>query len=411
MAHAKKRSRLILTALALLLVGGGLAAAFWPRPTLVDLGEVRRGAMQVTIAEEGRTRVRDTYIVSTPLAGRLQRVELEPGDPVERGQTIVAHMLPTNPAALDVRTREQARAAVNAAQAALLVARADLNAAVASRDLAESELDRTRRLAEREIASAAALDQAKRTFRVSAAEVETAEAAIAMRQADLANAQAELISFDDMGLAAALDGARNDDIPLVAPASGRVLQVIQQSETTLPAGAPVIEIGDVRGDLEIVVDLLSTDAVQVSVGDPVRIEDWGGADVLDGEVSRIDPFGVTEFSALGVEEQRVNTVIQFTSDPDTFDGLGHGFRVEAQIVVWQAEDTLIVPASALFRTGTDWAVFVAENGTAQRRIVEIGRNNGIEAELLSDLPEGMQVVLYPSAGLEDGARVAQRTLN
>lgn len=410
MAHPKRRSRLYLTLGAAILVGAGLAAAFWPRPAMVDIGEVTRGPMMVTIDEEGRTRVRDAYVVSTPIAGRLQRVEVEPGDPVERGKTIVARMLPTNPSALDVRTREQALAAVTAAEAALRVARADLNAAIANRDAADAELERAQALAERGVTSGAALDRAEQAARVAAANVDTAEAAIAMRQAEVANARAQLIGFDDGGLAAAIDTAELQEIPLYAPATGRILRIMQQSETTLPAGAPIMEIGNVGDDLEIAVELLSTDAVQVSPGDRVIIDDWGGPAILAGEVERVDPFGITKVSALGVEEQRVNAVIRFTGPPEAHAGLGHGFRVETRIVVWEDADTLIVPSSALFRSGGDWAVFRAEDGRARLRTVAIGRNNGTEAQVLDGLAEGDRVILFPSSALGDGIRVAQRRI-
>ncbi len=409
MAKARKRSRLIFTTLATVLIGAGLAAAFWPRATMVDLGQVTRGAMQLTIDEEGRTRVSDGYVVSTPVAGRLLRVSVDPGDAVEKGETVVAHMRPTNPAALDIRTREQARAAVEAAEAAQRVALADLNSAVASLDLASSELARTERLAERDIASDAALDRARQVARVAQANVDTAEAAIAMRRAQVDNARAQLIRFDDRGLANAISGENGaDDIPVYAPITGRILQIMQQSEITLSAGTPIMEIGDIDGDLEVVVDLLSTDAVQVTVGDPVLIEDWGGPHALNGTVSRVDPFGITKFSALGVEEQRVSAVIEFSEPSDARAGLGHGFRVEARIVVWQDPDTLIVPSSALFRVGADWAVFRVIDGKAQRQIVALGRNNGIEAQVLDGLEDGDTVILFPTSGLTDGVRVTQR---
>jgi len=410
MAKAKKRSRLILTTGTVSLVAAALAVAFWPKPTMVDMGEVTRGTMRLTIDEEGRTRVRDAYIVSTPVAGQLQRVEVEPGDPVIRGETIVAHMRPTNPAALDVRTREQAQAAVDAAQAALRVARADLNAALANRDLAESELARTEQLVERGISSKAALDRARQTARVRVANVDTAEAAISMREAEIANAQAQLISFDDKGLAAAI-GTASDDIPLYAPADGRIMRVIQQSETSLLAGSPIMEIGNIASDLEVVVELLSTDAVQVAQGDAVIIADWGGSTELTGEVIRVDPFGITQFSALGVEEQRVNATVAFTSSSADYAGLGHGFRVETKIIVWEAEDTLIVPASALFRSRDAWAVFIVEDGAARLRTIEIGPNNGIEAQVTTGLSEGDRVILYPSSGLSEGINVAERVIN
>ncbi len=410
MAKARKRSRLILTTATMLLVGGALTVAFWPKPTMVDMGDVTIGTLQLTIDEEGRTRVRDAYIVSTPVAGQLQRVSVQPGDPVVRGVTIVAHMRPTNPAALDVRTREQALAAVTAAEAALRVARADLNAALANRDLAHTELTRTEQLVERGISSDATLDRARQTARVMQANVDTSEAAISMREAEITNARAQLIGFDDQGLAQAI-GNRSQDIPLYAPADGRILRVIQLSETSLPAGAPIMEIGNIESNLEVVMELLSTDAVQVDVGDPVIIADWGGPTELTGEVVRVDPFGITQFSALGVEEQRVNAVIAFTSDPHDYAGLGHGFRVEAQIVVWQANDTLIVPASALFRSHEAWTVFVVVDGTAQLRVIGIGPNNGINAQVTSGLVEGDRVILYPSSGLTEGMSVAERVIN
>lgn len=408
----KKRSRPWLIIAAALVVGAGLAAAFWPRPIMVDMGQVRRGEMTVTIDEEGRTRVRDAYVVSTPVAGRLKRVEVLPGDPVVKGETVVARMLPTNPAALDIRSREEARAAVTAAQAALRVSRANLNSAIAKRDYAENELSRTQQLSERNIASDVALERARQAFRVATADVETAEATIAERQAAVAQAQAQLISFDQHGPTASPEIANGTDIPIYAPIDGRILRVMQQSETTLPAGTAVMEIGNTSSDLEVVVDLLSTDAVQVRVGDRVIIDDWGGRRALSGQVSRIDPFGVTRFSALGVEEQRVNTVVRFTDSPDEYEGLGHGFRVEARIVIWEDSDALILPSAALFRAGEGWAVFTVTEGTARLTPVEIGHNNGIDAEIRDDsLSEGQQVILYPASGLVDGTHVAQRQID
>lgn len=410
MANRRKRSRLVLTVLAAAVIGGALTFAFRAQPMLVDIGAVEVRPMMSTIDEVGRTQVRNPYVVSTPVAGRLQRVEVRPGDVVERGRTVVAHMLPTNPAALDVRTREQARAAVTAAEAALRVAQADFNAASANADLSASELERTRRLAALDIVSDAALEHAEQSARVAEANVDTAKAAIAIREADLANAHAQLIGFDDTGLANALGGVSPDAFPLYAPADGRILQVIQQSETTLPAGAPIMEIGNIENDLEVVVDLLSTDAVAIRPGDEVLIEDWGGAGVLNGKVLRVDPFGVTRFSALGVEEQRVPTVISFTSPPEARQGLGHGYRVEARIITWQDDSALVVPSAALFRDGADWQVFVIVEGIATRQTVGVGHNNGIEAEVLDGLKSGDQVVLYPGSGLTSGTAVALRSI-
>lgn len=411
MARARKRSRLIVALIAGALVAAALAAAFWPRPLMVDMGEVTRGPMMVTIDEEGRTRVSEAYVVSTPVAGRLLRVEVNPGDAVVRGETVVAHMRPMNPAALDVRTREQALAGVQAAEAALRVARADLNAAMANRDLAESELRRAETLTESRITSEAVLDRARQAFRVSEAGTETAEAAISMRQADLANARAQLIGFEDQGLAAAIRETRSDDMPLYAPANGRILRIMQQSETTLPAGTPIMEIGDVNGDLEVVVELISSDAVRIEVGDPVIIDDWGGPDPLQGEVRRIDPFGITKFSALGVEEQRVPVTVALTGTPEDRRALGHGYRVEARIITWSTEDALLVPASALFRGDRGWAVFVETAGKAERRDLDVGHTNGTEAEVLDGLVVGERVILYPSSAVATGVTITRRTVD
>lgn len=408
----KRQSRRVLTVLAALAIGGALTAAFWPKPMLVDLGAVTRGPLVVTVDEEARTQVRDPYVVSTPIAGRLMRVSLEPGDFVEEGKTVVAQMLPTNPAALDIRTKEQARAAIAAAEAALRVAEADVNKALADRDLAEEDVKRARALFKQDTISRAALDRAESTWKAVQATVDTARAAISMRVADLNNAKARLISFDDQGLFGVTQAAEANPISLPSPITGRVLRVIQKSETTLGAGAPILEVGDTESDLEVVVELLSTDAVRVTVGDRVMITNWGGEGDLEGIVERIDPWGFTKHSALGVEEQRVNAVIQFAGDPETWSTLGHGFRVETRIVVWEAGDTLIAPSSALFRQDGKWMVFVAgSEGVATLREVRIGRNNGIEAQVLGGLEAGEEVVLYPSAGLIDGTKIAERSAN
>ncbi|MEM9902392.1 MAG: HlyD family efflux transporter periplasmic adaptor subunit [Pseudomonadota bacterium] len=410
MAQSRKWSRTVLTVFAVLVVAGAGWLAFRPQPMLVDLDTVTRGAMQVTIDEEGRTQVHDPYIVSTPVAGRLMRVRVDPGDPVTRGVTVVAQMRPTNPAALDVRTREQAIAAVSAAEAALRVARADLNAAMAENDLAQSDLVRTRQLVESGTAATVALDRVQSAARAAAARLDTAEAAISVREAEIANARAQLIGFDDPLLPSGYSNGSSGDIPLYAPIDGRILRIIQQSETILPAGAPVMEIGDITSDLEVVVDLLSSDAVQVRPGDRVMIEDWGGSATLTGYVTRVDPFGFTRFSALGVEEQRVGVTVGFESPPAKRTSLGHGFRVETRIVVWEVEDTLIVPTSALFRDGEAWAVFRVEDGRAVQRPVEVGRMNGTQAEVLSGLAAEETVVIYPSAGLQNGMQIAPRLL-
>ncbi|WP_375205485.1 efflux RND transporter periplasmic adaptor subunit [Hyphococcus sp.] len=405
------KSRTTVIAAAVAVVAAFMLYAFWPRPMAVDIGEATRAPMLVTIDEEAKTRVRDAYVVSAPVRGRLLRVDVEPGDEVVESETVIARMTPTNPAVLDVRTEEQARAAVEAAEAALTLAKAEMRRAAADADLAEAEFGRTRKLRETDTVSEAALDRAKRAARAADAALDTARAAVSMREADLDNARAMLMTpFEAEQKAAGTNPHPQTSIPLRAPISGRILRVMQESETVLPAGAPILEIGDPLGDLEIVAELLSTDAVKVSPGDRVIIEKWGGEPPLEGRVEKIEPWGFTKYSALGVEEQRVNAVIQFDGPEDARERLGHGFRVEVRIAIWEDDNALTIPSSAVFRSGEDWAVFAVERGRAQMRAIEAGRNNGIVTQVISGLSEGDEIILYPGNRVSDGARVKQRAL-
>lgn len=404
-----KHSRLGMTLAAGVVVAGALTYAFWPRPTLVDMGAVIEAPLQVTIDEEGRTRVHEPYVVSTPIAGRMMRLTLEPGDRVERGD-VVARLLPTSPSALDARSREQARANVTAAEAALRVAEADLNKARADRDLAQANLERTKRLFDSGIVSHAALDSDERSAKAANAALDTARAAISMRVAELNNARAALISFDDTGLAEAIEAEQGEVLPLKAPVPGAILQIMQRSEVTLPAGTPILEIGNVETDLEVLAELLSTDAVRIAPGDAVIIDNWGGDIPLQGEVARIEPWGFTKVSALGVEEQRVNVTVRFLSPWEDRKALGHGFRVEVRIVTWAQDKALTVPAGALFRDGPDaWALFVVQDGVAVQRRVGVAANNGLVAAITEGVNAGDVIVLYPPAGLTDGQKVARRS--
>lgn len=409
MTRRKSRTWMMLGTGALL--GLTLAYTFWPRPVMVDMGKIARAPMAVTIDEEAKTRVRDAYVVSAPIAGRLLRVEVEPGDAVQGGETIIARMMPLPPSALDIRTREQARAAVSAAEAALRVARADLNKTIADKDLADLDLERVRKLRKSSIVAEAELDHAEQAWHSANATLDMAKAAISMREANLANERARLIGFSEPSTSGSSLSEGEDAIPLTAPVSGRILQVMQKSETTLAAGAPILEIGDISNDLEIVVELLSTDAVQVSAGDRVIIEKWGKPFPLSGIVERVEPWGFTKFSALGVEEQRVNAIIKFIDPLERRESLGHGYRVETQIVVWDTDDALTAPSSALFREKGKWAVFAVVDGRAHFKPIEVGHNNGVHAEILGGLEEGDKIILYPGPGITDGTLVIQRQFN
>lgn len=399
---ARPQSRRWLTLGTALVLAVLLVYAFWPGPTPVDTGPVRLGPMVKTLDEEGRTRVRQPYVVAAPVDGRLLRVALEAGDEVVAGETLLARLLPAAPGLLDRRRREQALAGVAAAEAALGVARAERERARAELALAEAELVRGTRLHEQGAVTAAGLDAARRAARVARATLDSAGAALRLREAELAQARAQLLEADAGG------GTDQQPLALIAPVSGRVLQLLQKSETVLAAGTPIMELGDPEGDLEVVVELLSTDAVQVVPGMGVIIDHWGGPAPLAGVVERVEPRGFTKFSALGVEEQRVNAVIRFAGEPARRRSLGHGYRVEARIVVWQEEAALIAPSSALFRDGERWAVLVVEGRRARLTPVRVGHDNGVEAQILAGLEAGQRLVLYPAPGLEDGARVRPR---
>ena len=403
----KKISRKFFTFGAAVLIAAALAYAFRPLPLEVDMEEAARRPMTLTVDEEGRTRVRDAYTVSAPVDGRLLRVEVRPGDVVSAGKSVMARMVPSVPTPLDARDETGARAALAAAEAALKLARADRERAVADRDLAQVQLRRIKGLRSSGAASQLQLDQAEREARTTAAALHNAEAAIAVREAERKGALSRLRRFGDKG--AGTETTETNVIPICAPADGRVLRVMRESEGPLSAGTPLMEVGDVENGLEVVVELLSSEAVRVTSGDRVVLSGWGGDRPLNGVVEKIEPFAFTKVSALGVEEQRVNVVVRFTDPPEALGRLGHGFRVEAKIVVWEDRDALAVPSSALFRSGGGkWAVFVVEDGAARLRTVEAGRDNGVEAQVLDGLRPGEQVILYPASDLTDGARVVRR---
>lgn len=402
---AGKRSRIWLWGTLTLLLAAGLLYAFWPRPIPVDLAAVTQGPLSVTIDEEGETRVKDVYIVSAPLAGRLLRIEGDVGDPVEAAKTVVATIRPQQPTLLDVRSEREAEAAVKAAEAALELAIAERERARAELRFAGNDLERAQRLAERGNIAERALDQARLDVRTREAALAAANATVQVRRFELETARAQLIT---PGAAAQSDGLQCC-VELQAPVDGRILKIIRESESVVEAGEPLIEIGD-PARLEIVSDLLSSDAVRVAAGDAVMIERWGGGAVLKGRVRRVEPAGFTKVSALGIEEQRVNVVIDFLDPHDAWRRLGHGYRVEVRIVVWQADEVVRVPIGALFREGEDWAVFVAANGRAVLRRVTLGQRNSEFAEVRDGLAANERVVVHPSDRIVDGARVVERRI-
>ena len=380
-----------------------LAYALRPQPVAVDLATVQRGPLVVTVDEEGQTRIKDIFTVSAPVRGRALRIEVKEGDAVIAGETVVAEIEPIDPAFLDVRSEAEARAELDAAQAALAFARASLAQARAELEFAEAEFERVRRLRVSGTVSERALDEAERSFKTQEAAVQTAEAAVDMRRSELARAEVRLLT---PGEARQRAGAC-PCVPILAPISGKVLRVLHRSEGVVEAGQDLLELGD-PGELEIVVDFLSSDAVRIEPGQHVFIEEWGGDAVLNGRVRRIEPLGFTKVSALGIEEQRVNVVIDFTDPPESRSQLGHGFQVDVRVVLWEAEAVLKVPLTALFREGEGWAVFAVEDGRAALRTVGIRHRTDLEAEIVSGLSEGETFVRYPNDDIEPGTMVERR---
>ncbi|MCP4328708.1 MAG: HlyD family efflux transporter periplasmic adaptor subunit [Alphaproteobacteria bacterium] len=386
-----------------LAVAAGIGYAFRPQPVLVDIAMVGRGPLVVTIDEEGETRVKDVFVVSAPVMGRVLRIEAEVGDVVVAGDTVVAEIEPVAPSFLDMRSRAEAEALLRAAEAARQVAAADLRRARAELDFAGIERDRAEKLLRKEWIAESAYDAAERAYDTRQAEVETAEAALEMRAHELETARARLLSPADAGDVEEPCKC----VPIRAPVSGRVLRVFHESAGVVQAAEPLLEIGDPE-NLEIVADLLSADAVKVRPGQHVFVEEWGGGEPLAGRVRRVEPFGFTKVSALGIEEQRVNVIIDLEDPVAQRSRLGHGYRVEVRIVLWHDEDVLKVPQSALFRHGDFWSVYVAEDGRARLREVTLGHANGLEAEIIDGLAEGASLVLHPSDRIASEVRIAER---
>jgi len=393
------KNRKLLVGLAV--VGLLFLGALWPTSVPADIAMVEHGPLRVTIDEEGETRVRDRFVVSAPVAGRVLRIELEPGDPVRRGVTVLATFRPGDPSLLDARSRALAEAGVKAAEAALGRAKAERQRAQAAVELANSELTRHRALAAAQIVSQETIEARDNEARSAEEGQRAAEFAVVSAQHELSMARARLLQATSGGAAA------GQVITIRSPIDGVVLERQRESEAMVPAGEALLELGDPR-QLEIVSDLLSTDAVKIAPGDPVLLERWGGERTLRGRVRRVEPSGFTKISALGVEEQRVNVVVDFADPAEAWKSLGDAYRVEVRIVIWQADDVLKVPTSSLFRHGDAWAVFAVADGRARLRALELGRRNGREAQVLSGLEAGEHVVVHPSETLEDGSRVTRR---
>jgi HlyD family secretion protein len=371
--------------------------ALMPAPVSVDVAEVRRGPFEEVVEEDGRTRVRDRYVVSAPLAGRLERIALRAGDRIEEG-AIVAFLQPIAPPLLDARTSRELTERVGATEATLEQTRAALARARAARDQRRVDHERVRKLAAGGIVAAGDLDLARLAMELAERDLAGAEFAAHTAEHDVESARAALARVREGG---------DEPFPVAAPVAGRVFRVLQESAGVVVQGTPLLEVAD-PADIEIVVDVLTSDAVRIRPGAPVRIEHWGGDAPLDARVRLVEPSGYTKLSALGVEEQRTNVVIDLTSPPAVWQALGDGFRVDARIAVFQADDVLKLPASALFRDGDGWAAFVIDRGRARKRPVASPRRSAREALIEGGLAEGEDVILYPSDVITDGVTVSAR---
>ena len=420
----------------------GLGYAFMPQPVEVDLVSVERGDLQVTVDEDGKTRIREKYVVSAPLTGRILRISLDPGDEVEAGKTLLTTIEPRDPELLDARTVAQAEARVKAAEAAVRQAEPQLEKARHAQALAEREVTRARQAATTNAISQAELDTREFEYRQASEELRAARIGQEIARFELQQAKAALVrsrprtdetsgavlpferslvvsdgngpdqnSNDGVGEDSNANGSSNGNggwnFPIYSPITGRVLRVFQESAAVVTPGTPLVELGDPR-DLEVEIDVLSRDAVKIHPNDRVLLEHWGGERPLEGRVRNIEPAAFTKISTLGVEEQRVYVIVDLVDPPEKRRDLGDGFRVEARVVIDEANDVLKIPTSALFRVGEESAVFQVVDGVVRQRIVKIGRQNGLEAEVLEGLSQGARLVLHPSDRIEDGVQVVQR---
>ena len=396
----KWRRRLGLLVFAAAVIAA-LVWGFMPKPVLVETQSAVRATLQVTVEEEGKTRVVDRFVVSAPTSGFARRVKLKVGDAVRRGQVLLT-LDPLRSTVLDPRARAEAKARVAAAEAALKAAKENVDAAGADASYAETQLTRSRELHESGTIADEVLSQSEADARRTRANLRSAEASVEVAGHDLRASQTALRHS-----AAQQVEKPAETVAVRAPVGGSVLKVLKESEGVLNAGEGVLEIGNAR-HLEVVVELLSADAVRTGPGTRVLLERWGGERPLEGRVRLVEPFGFTKISALGVEEQRVLVVSDITSPPEEWERLGDGYRVEAKFVLWEEDGVLQVPSSSLFRRGEEWAVFVVNAAHVQLRTVEIGRRSGLTAQVLSGIDEGDQVITHPDDSIEDGIEVQPR---
>ena len=383
-----------------LLVAAGLIYGFMPRPVAVDAIAIVKAPLAVTVEEEGKTRVMERYVIHAPMSGYVRRIGLKVGDAVDRGQ-VLAWLEPVRSDALDPRSRAQATAQVSAAEAALAAARENARAVGAEANLAQQELQRVEGLAKARFVSAQAVDQARSNASRSQAARQAAEHAVNVARFQLDTARVALARTASLH-----SGAAAETLGVRAPVPARVLKLLRESEGTVRAGEPLLEVGNPEA-LEVEVEVLSSSAVRIATGGRVVLDRWGG-EPLQGAVRVVEPAGFTKISALGVEEQRVRVIVDVTSPREAWRRLGDGYRVEAKFVVWEGSDVLQVPSSALFRHDNGWAVFAIADGRARLQPVRIGERSGLQAQVLDGLKAGDRVIVHPDDKVRDGVRIEPR---
>jgi len=394
---------LVLIGVGVTLVAGLSYVSFRTDPVPVDLATVTQGPLEVTINADGQSQVRDLFEVASPISGTALRSPVAEGDLVRAGETVVAIVLPSSSELLDARSQLQAEAALQEALAARHVAQADLKQAEETARFAKSQLDRTQALVTRGVASITRMEDDTQRLAVANAAIEAAQARIEMADGAIERARATLVLPQASSMST--DGCC---VQVKAPSDGVVLSVAAISERPVSIGTPLVSIGD-PGQLELVADILSNDAVRLRPGALAYVERWGGPYVLEAKLDRIDPKAQTKVSALGIEEQRVDAYFLLTTPAEERPNLGDGFSVFLRIVEWRAEDALQVPLSAVFRQGDGWAVFLAVDGLAEKRAVTLGRRNDRMVEVVSGLDAGEHVVTHPSDDIADGVSLVERS--
>jgi HlyD family secretion protein len=385
------------------LVAIALVFAFRPQPVLVEAQVVQPAPFRVLLEAEGITQIRDVFVVSAPVAGRVLRNPLEVGDSLRKGESVAATIQPSDPAFLDPRAQAESRHELEAAEAELKLASAELARAESERAFAATELERAEELFTRGSVPQRMVDDARRAFRSADAAVAAARASVDVREHQVRRVRARLVT------PVAATGTRDDCdcVHLLAPADGQVLRMFEKSDVVVAAGTPLLEMGD-PAQIEIVADYLSADAVRIEPEQRAEITGWGGEGVLEARVRRVEPFGFTKISALGIEEQRVNVILDLVTPWEEWRSLGHGYRVMVRVISHAFDAALTVPVTALFRSQGQWQLFIVEDGIARRRSVEVGMRSGLSVQILEGLNAAERVVVNPPEALEDGVRVTLR---